>query len=90
MPEKQTLLPSTALPGYQLFEGSLKRLFFLEGGRTSMNSPLSGYHMFPSDTHPTLVKSPESSNFQRHLFTSSWMKNPGKKIHPLILNKATK
>jgi hypothetical protein len=46
--------------------------------------------MFPSDTHPTLVKSPESSNFQRHLFTSSWMKNPGKKIHPLILNKATK
>jgi hypothetical protein len=25
MPEKQTLLPSTALPGYQLFEGSLSK-----------------------------------------------------------------
>jgi len=30
-----------------------------------MKLPLAGYHMFPSDTHPTLVKSLESPNFQR-------------------------
>jgi hypothetical protein len=107
MPEKQTLLPSTALPGYQLFEGSLKRLFSPELGtsflgchhpsviptnlfmvRTGMKLPLAGYHMLPSDTHPTLVKSLESPNFQR-IHRQLDEKPRKKKTHPLILNKAT-